>query len=271
MYPVVISTKLHRCIICHISNGPCGDQSITVLALRTHAVSSANWYLVLPVLLLGLVPVGTNLYTIVAFPRIWMPQLQQCIQSVTISSEKNEALLIATRISVVFSDILVVGATWYYLLIHRPAALAHTQLFSMVLVSKPHLPTLVLRDGTLYFLAISLLNVYLLVWSQSALRVDGITSLINVLSSILAGRFLLHIRSAASRRNASSGSQYSDSQSAADTASLETRSWISSVEFIVDIGDDNDQTCNADLSSDDEDANVQEQDEEPVAMSVTQC
>ncbi|OSX62870.1 hypothetical protein POSPLADRAFT_1046261 [Postia placenta MAD-698-R-SB12] len=91
------------------------------------------------------------------------------------------------------------------------------------------------------------------------------------LSSILAGRFLLHIRSAASRRNASSGSQYSDSQSAADTASLETRSWISSVEFIVDIGDDNDQTCNADLFSDDEDANVQEQDEEPVAMSVTQC
>ncbi|KAF9810275.1 hypothetical protein IEO21_07043 [Rhodonia placenta] len=100
------------------------SEFLAVLALRTHAVSSANWYLVLPVLLLGLVPVGTNLQ-----------------------------VLIATRISVVFSDILVVGATWYYLLIHRPAALAHTQLFSMVLVSKPHLPTLVLRDGTLYFLS----------------------------------------------------------------------------------------------------------------------
>lgn len=31
-----------------------------VAALRVHAVSRSNWYLVLPTLALGLVPVGTN-------------------------------------------------------------------------------------------------------------------------------------------------------------------------------------------------------------------
>lgn len=224
----------------------------------------------MPVLLLGLVPVGTNLYALVAFPQVWSPKLQQCRQHVMISPEQFEAFLVASRVSTIVSDILAVGATWYYLLIHR-AAVTHTQLSHMILISKPRLPTLVLRDGTLYFLALSFLNVYALIWYKSTQNAYGIVSLISVLSSILVGRFLLHIRLAASRRNASSGSQDDDSQSAADTATLEPRSWISSVEFIMDIGDDNDQTCNADLFSDDEDANVQEQDKEPVAMSVTQC
>ncbi|KAF9802610.1 hypothetical protein IEO21_09870 [Rhodonia placenta] len=192
----------------------------------------------MPVLLLGLVPVGTNLYALVAFPQFWSPKLQQCRQHVMISPEQFEACSVITDYA---------------------SQISHTH------TTVPHDPDFkaAIADIGASRWAISFLNVYALIWYKS--------TQCHRLSSILVGRFLLHIRLAASRRNASSGSQDDDSQSAADTATLETRSWISSVEFIMDIGDDNDQTCNADLFSDDEDANVQEQDEEPVAMSVTQC
>ncbi|EED79985.1 predicted protein [Postia placenta Mad-698-R] len=100
-----------------------------VAALRVHAVSGRNWYLVLPVWLLGIVPVGATI-----------------------------VVVIISRTSVIVSDILVVGATWYYI---SHTSSVKTQLVRDVWDAKPNLTTVMFRDGTLYFLysVISLLNI----------------------------------------------------------------------------------------------------------------
>ncbi|KAF9813946.1 hypothetical protein IEO21_05382 [Rhodonia placenta] len=100
-----------------------------VASLRVHAVSGRNWHLVLPVWLLGMVPVGTNIIVV-----------------------------IITRTAVVVSDILVVGATWYYI---SHTSSVKTQLVREVWEARPNLTTVMFRDGTLYFLyrVISLLNI----------------------------------------------------------------------------------------------------------------
>lgn len=85
-----------------------------VAALRVHAVSGGSWRWVLPVWLLGMVPVGTNGWLLAQETWLVTPQLG-CVSIVSISRAKYDAMAVATRASVLLSDILLVAATWYYL------------------------------------------------------------------------------------------------------------------------------------------------------------
>lgn len=86
--------------------------SSLVSALRVHAVSGGNWRWVLPVWILGIVPVGTNTWLVTHDK--WRVQTSiGCTGLYTLVDIYR--IVITTRASVVVSDILVVAATWYYI------------------------------------------------------------------------------------------------------------------------------------------------------------
>ncbi|EED79975.1 predicted protein [Postia placenta Mad-698-R] len=103
-----------------------------VAALRVHVVSGRNWCLVLPVWFLGMVPVGTNIWGATRETFSILPQLG-CMSTISLPGATYSTyvdfadsvgfyalielcrMVIISRTSVVVSDILVVGATWYYI------------------------------------------------------------------------------------------------------------------------------------------------------------
>ncbi|EED85740.1 predicted protein [Postia placenta Mad-698-R] len=127
---------------------------IVVAALRVHAMSRGNWHWVLPVWLLGMVPVGTNIWILTQETWLFIPQLLcmdmvDVYRNVLVDAPTRDVVTIVTRGSVVVSDTLVVAATWYY--ISRTSSV-RTQLVRDMWAVRPTLTTVMFRDGTLYFL-----------------------------------------------------------------------------------------------------------------------
>ncbi|OSX68200.1 hypothetical protein POSPLADRAFT_1052329 [Postia placenta MAD-698-R-SB12] len=140
-----------------------------------------------------------------------------------------------SRGSVVVSDILVVVTTWYY--ISRTSSV-RTQLGRDMWAARPNLTTVMFRDGTMYFLIISLLNIVdlimIVITVSSSFYVLDITGLTTAMSSILISRFLICISEAAKRSTHMFGSQslsFDDSH-----GSVSTQTWLSSVEFAAENG-----------------------------------
>ncbi|EED82198.1 predicted protein [Postia placenta Mad-698-R] len=77
-------------------------------------------------------------------------------RNVLVDAPTRDVVTIVTRGSVVVSDTLVVAATWYY--ISRTTSV-RTQLVRDMWAVRPTLTTVMFRDGTSYFLIISLLNI----------------------------------------------------------------------------------------------------------------
>ncbi|EED79973.1 predicted protein [Postia placenta Mad-698-R] len=107
-----------------------------VAALRVHAVSGRNWRLVLPVWLLGMVPVATNIWNLTQETFGIFSQIG--CEGITSYSDATYNM-----------DILVVAATWYYI---SDTSSVKTQLVRDVWNAMPNLTTVMFRDGTLYFL-----------------------------------------------------------------------------------------------------------------------
>lgn len=233
--------------------------STLVAALRVHAVSGRNWRWVLPVWLLGMVPVGINIWLMTEQTWVIIPQLG-CISIVTISQAIYNAIVIVPRASVVASDILVISATWYY--IGRTSSV-RSQLVGEIWDVRPNLTTVMFRDGTLYFLIISLLNTVDLTMNAinntrfHSSTID-ITILITAMSSILISRFLICIREAAERTTQEfSSPSFVDSQGKSSP-----QAWLSSAEFAADIDNPSAGDSNADAFSDlDDDLNSRGEDD----------
>ncbi|OSX68221.1 hypothetical protein POSPLADRAFT_1127062 [Postia placenta MAD-698-R-SB12] len=223
--------------------------SSLVSALRVHAVSGGNWRWVLPVWILGIVPVGTNTWLVTHDKWFVLPQ----IGCVLVDAITPVVVVITTRASVVVSDILVVAATWYY--IGRTSSV-RTQLVRDVWVGRPNLTTVMFRDGTLYFLIVSLLNIFDLIMttisiSSSYIYVLDVTNLTTAMSIILISHFLICIREAAERSIQAFSSQslsFVNSQ-----GNPVPRRWLSSIEFAADIADPSAENSNAYAFSDLED------------------
>ncbi|KAF9816486.1 hypothetical protein IEO21_04091 [Rhodonia placenta] len=230
-----------------------------VAALRVHAVSGRNWCWILPVWLFGMVPMGTNIWLLTRETfLIIIPQLG-CESSLSASNATYpvyadsiptpDVAVVMSRGSVVVSDILVVVATWYY--ISRTSSV-RTKLVRDMWAARPNLTTVMFRDGTLYFLIISLLNIVdlimIVITVSSSFYVLDITGLTTAMSSILISHFLICIREAAERSTHIFGSQslsFVDSQ-----GSVSPQPWLSSVEFTSDIGNRSAENGHADAFSD---------------------
>lgn len=180
-----------------------------------------------------MVPVGTNIWGATQDTFLIFPPLG-CVSSITYSDATSNAMVIISRTSIVVSDILVVGATWYYI---SHTSSVKTQLVREVWDARPNLTTVMFRDGTLYFLVISLLNILDLIMNTVTLNGNigtlNITNLITAMSSILISRFLICIREAAERSTHAFSSQslsFIDSQGDSNP-----QPWLSSAEFATDI------------------------------------
>jgi len=99
---------------------------------------------------------------------------------------------IATRTCAIGSDLVVLIVTWYhtYGVIRSYSKETHS--------AKPTLAKLLLKDGTLYFLALFLVNVAdILDFLLANGALFNLSTFILPMSSILTSRFLLHVRKAA--------------------------------------------------------------------------
>ncbi|KAF9813706.1 hypothetical protein IEO21_05422 [Rhodonia placenta] len=180
-----------------------------------------------------MVPVGTNIWGVAKETFLIFPQLG-CVSLHSYSEATFKTVVIISRTSVVVSDILVVGATWYYI---SHTSSVRTQLVHDVWGARPNLTTVMFRDGTLYFVVISLLNIVdllvnIIAFSGVAGTLD-ITDLALAMSNILISRFLICIREAAERSTQAFSSQslsFIDSQGDSNP-----QPWLSSVEFAADI------------------------------------
>ncbi|OSX68127.1 hypothetical protein POSPLADRAFT_1128868, partial [Postia placenta MAD-698-R-SB12] len=238
-----------------------------VAALRVHVVSGRNWCLVFPVWFLGMVPVGTNIWGATRETFSILPQLGcmsiMSLPGATYSTYVDFAdsvgfyaltelcrMVIISRTSVVVSDILVVGATWYYI---SYTSSVRTQLVREVWGARPNLTTVMFRDDLL-------IDTVALSDATGALDITHLTTASVKLhapwfgmSSILISRFLVCIREAAERSTQVSSSQslsFTDSQGDSNL-----QSWLSTIEFAADIanpsaGDDSHADAFSDLEDD---------------------
>ncbi|KAL1944236.1 hypothetical protein VTO73DRAFT_3421 [Trametes versicolor] len=101
-------------------------------------------------------------------------------------------LLIATRASVIVNDILVIALTWWKTYgIRKLVAQANM---------KVSLSTLLLRDGTIYFLLLFTMSIFHIVFSLTE-RFTFTLTLEEPLTAILVSRFLLNLREADGSRS----------------------------------------------------------------------
>ncbi|OSX68202.1 hypothetical protein POSPLADRAFT_1128165 [Postia placenta MAD-698-R-SB12] len=253
-----------------------------VAALRVHVLSGGSWCWVLPVWLLGMVPVGTNIVSTLSMTRSNIVAPDPTNMACHSSNWMYGQVVIINRASVIVSDILVVAATWYYISHTCPV---RGQLICDVWAARPNLTTVMFRDGTLYFITISLLNLIdlvayslasMCVWIHKPLMTHTEIFASYRMSSILISRFLICICEAAERSTLASSSQ-SLSFVESKGNSVPHR-WLSSIEFAADIANSSAEGNHADVfldlddiydsldSGGEEESQVPEKDENGVEM-----
>ncbi|KAH9914965.1 uncharacterized protein B0H18DRAFT_1043468 [Fomitopsis serialis] len=162
-----------------------------ISAIRVFAVTERNWLLSLLTLTLGLLPVLINIYLLTTAYYLVksVPTTTVCAVLSTISPHSANKVALASRLGVILSDILVVSATWFNLF--QSARFSAKSGFLTSSVS-----WYLLRDGTLYFSVILVLNLIdILLWWFD--RIQFFTSLIFPLSLILLSRLLINLRQVA--------------------------------------------------------------------------
>lgn len=121
-------------------------------ALRVHAVSDRNWRLSMLTLVLGLVPLGMELYfNIKTSYTILALQSTYCMPAINISATASILVLVGTHVCMIVSDAIVVAAIWYNTAYHW-RHLNHDNV-------KSSLARRLQRDGTVYFCVLLVLNV----------------------------------------------------------------------------------------------------------------
>ncbi|OCH92593.1 hypothetical protein OBBRIDRAFT_886094 [Obba rivulosa] len=181
--------------------------------IRVYAISGGKWWSSALVCTLSLVPAGTNLYgsLIAIYYQIeTIPSLgKECINGKTFSAAVSTdckprfqthgvslmdfQVAISTRVCAIFSDLIVLAVTWYKT--YRLKRLADQNNVETPLV------TMLLRDGTLYFLALLVLNVLSIVGWATNVFVFSVQDFTTPLSSVIISHFLMNLRQASSTGN----------------------------------------------------------------------
>lgn len=157
-------------------------------AIRTYAMSGGNRLLALFVCCLGLVPVATNAYNffwattyeIVVIPTVGT----QCDAGKAITLAMNTKFEVGTRICAIASDLIVLVATWSKTYALKRATALHG--------ARAPLATLLLRDGTLYFMALLCLNILNIAGQSTNVFVYAAQFTVP-LSSIIITHFFLNL------------------------------------------------------------------------------
>ncbi|KAM5543495.1 hypothetical protein V8D89_002746 [Ganoderma adspersum] len=173
-----------------------------IAAIRVFALWNRDWRLFAVIMIAGLFPAATNLYFRSATAVFIAPSKLFTCQSVptAMSAVTYKNLSIATRVVSIFVDGMVVVFTWTKT--HRVYVLTRNVAF------RTNYSTLLLRDGTLYFLAVVVLNVIAIVHVAN-IGSNLLNDMIVTLSSILMSRFLLNLRDQRARNERQSATRTS--------------------------------------------------------------
>ncbi|PCH34968.1 hypothetical protein WOLCODRAFT_155612 [Wolfiporia cocos MD-104 SS10] len=169
-----------------------GAQEIIIAlftSLRLYAIWFKDLKILFAVMLLGLVPAAVNIYyytTVTFIPS--PPPFMGCADIVNLSPSAGNIhrLAIFNCVFAIASDGIVLVLTWI-----KTAEIARA--FTRAEKPTGHLVTLILRDGTLYFVTMLILNVINLVVIEFQ-DFGSLPALTEVLTSILISRFLLNLR-----------------------------------------------------------------------------
>lgn len=138
-------------------------------SLRTYAISGHKWYYAVIVLMLNLVPFGTNLYQFSSLesyaPMAYVNDFPTCIYYYNNSASMGVRMTILTSVSNIVADMIVLGVTWYHT--YQIRRLAYTS------GAKAPLATLLISDGTLYFVVLLILHILQMIMQTISVRSDG--------------------------------------------------------------------------------------------------
>jgi len=205
-------------------------------AIRVYATSGGRWVLAALVCTLALVPAGTNLYgsLIAAYYQIEaIPALGlECVSGKTFSGATSTKFAVATRVCVIASDLIVLLVTWHATF--KLKRFADRNNFETPVV------TMLLRDGTLYFLALLILNVFNIVGWATDVFVFSVEDFTTPLSSIIISHFLMNLRqaSASGTQVSPSSPLWSDQQNDSPTPSLRFASCVGNMGESLSHGSD---------------------------------
>ncbi|KAJ2991220.1 hypothetical protein NUW54_g8256 [Trametes sanguinea] len=162
--------------------------------LRVYAISRQNWRIALLVAVPGCMPLASNIYlytqgSTANYPLpigcVWLNSIPANIDNR--SAKPATAVLIATRTSAILTDVLVLITTWWQTYsLRRLAVQANMQV---------SLATLLVRDGTIYFLVLLAMNTFHIAFSLTG-RFTYTITFEEPLTTILISRFLLNLREA---------------------------------------------------------------------------
>ncbi|KAH9840607.1 uncharacterized protein C8Q71DRAFT_904709 [Rhodofomes roseus] len=159
--------------------------------LRVYAIAGRKWHFALATFLTGMVAVASNLANAVQASLgylVYVGPLPVCTYNAYYSESEHLKLTIATRVCSIVSDLLVIVVTWWrtYAL-KREADRLHM---------RASLATLLLRDGTIYFVAILVLNIVHIIFVLYNGNVVYVTIFLIPIPALLTSRFLLNLRRA---------------------------------------------------------------------------
>lgn len=162
-------------------------------ALRVYVLWNKNILLLCLILALDMVPVATNLslYIVVTLVAIG-PPYSECITSDPRPIELDLKLTRLTRACVIAADALVIVLIWIKTFtLHRQAR---------QLRMKTSLATLFLRDGTLYFIVLLVVNTsHFIVYEIT--RLPYISIFLTSTTAVLISRFVMNLRQATDERS----------------------------------------------------------------------
>ncbi|KAM5543473.1 hypothetical protein V8D89_002724 [Ganoderma adspersum] len=158
-----------------------------IAAVRIFALWSRDWRLFALIMIPGLFPALTNLYLRSVSAVVPVPSNLYTFRTVptAMSALTYKNLSIAARVVSILADGTVVMLTW----------LKTYRIFVLTkgMALRTNYSTLILRDGTLYFLAVCVLNAIAIVYIMHTSS-NLLNDIIVTLSSILMSRFLLNLR-----------------------------------------------------------------------------
>ncbi|OCH93583.1 hypothetical protein OBBRIDRAFT_790107 [Obba rivulosa] len=155
-----------------------------------YAISGGIWWLAVAVCALSMVPVGTNAYGL--FATTWyeidvFPVIGTlCEDGRTLSVAANTRFAIGTRVCVLAADVLILVMTW--LKTYAVKRDAHRNKI------KAPLATLLLKDGTIYFLMLLSLDILNIAGWSTNVFIDTVGLFLTPLSSVIISHFLLDLR-----------------------------------------------------------------------------
>ncbi|KAI0087269.1 hypothetical protein BDY19DRAFT_907474 [Irpex rosettiformis] len=157
-------------------------------SLRIYAIWNRSTYVFALIFVINIAPIGTNIYIHVKETVDYevFPWGCVCITRSLISTKVHVDLVRVTRVAVMFGDAVVLLLTWWKTMsIRKEASLARI---------KVKLTTLLIRDGTLFFVTLLAFNLLRAVLIETTEVPGYMMAPVNVITSILISRFMLDLR-----------------------------------------------------------------------------